>query len=69
MSYQEMENYQENPRILEKYGRNIIKKVKNGKIDPVIGRLETRLAKEIVSGNNIPGEKYLVEYAEDYQIT
>jgi len=40
MSYQEMENYQEDPQILDKYGRNIIKEVKNGKIDPVIGREE-----------------------------
>ncbi len=40
MSYQEMENYQDDPQILDKYGRNIIKEVKNGKIDPVIGREE-----------------------------
>lgn len=34
----EMENYQSDPKILEKFGRNIIDEVKAGKIDPVIGR-------------------------------
>lgn len=34
--YPNMEN--ENENVLEKYGRNIIDDVKNGKIDPVIGR-------------------------------
>lgn len=36
----EMENYQDDPKLLEKFGRNIINEVKNGKIDPVIGREE-----------------------------
>ncbi|MGD9909916.1 MAG: ATP-dependent Clp protease ATP-binding subunit [Candidatus Izemoplasmatales bacterium] len=36
----EMENYQSDPKILEKFGRNIIDEVKAGKIDPVIGREE-----------------------------
>jgi len=40
MSYQEMENYQDDPQVLDKFGRNIIKEVKSGKIDPVIGREE-----------------------------
>ena len=33
-------NEEENVNVLEKYGRNIIEDVKNGKIDPVIGRDE-----------------------------
>lgn len=33
-------NEEENENVLEKYGRNIIKDVKKGKIDPVIGRDE-----------------------------
>ncbi len=36
----EMQNYQEDPNVLEKFGRNIIEEVKSGKIDPVIGREE-----------------------------
>jgi len=36
----EMENYQNDPNILDKFGRNIIDEVKAGKIDPVIGREE-----------------------------
>ena len=36
--YQNMQEEQEN--VLQKYGRNIIEDVKNGKIDPVIGRDE-----------------------------
>mgnify|MGYP001238748087 FL=1 len=40
MEMQGMENYQEDPNILEKFGRNIIAEVQNGKIDPVIGREE-----------------------------
>lgn len=35
-----MENYQDDPNILDKFGRNIITEVQNGKIDPVIGREE-----------------------------
>jgi ATP-dependent Clp protease ATP-binding subunit ClpB len=38
MDMQGMENYQDDPQILEKYGRNILTEVQNGKIDPVIGR-------------------------------
>jgi len=40
MNGPEMDNYQNDPDILEKFGRNIIKEVKSGKIDPVIGREE-----------------------------
>jgi ATP-dependent Clp protease ATP-binding subunit ClpB len=36
----EMQNYNDDPNVLEKFGRNIIDEVKNGKIDPVIGREE-----------------------------
>lgn len=35
-----MEQYENDPDILEKFGRNIIKEVQSGKIDPVIGREE-----------------------------
>ena len=40
MNYQEPQNLENDPEILEKYGRNIINEVKSGKIDPVIGREE-----------------------------
>ncbi|MBN2503917.1 MAG: AAA family ATPase, partial [Bacilli bacterium] len=40
MNYPEMENYDKDPQILDKFGRNIINEVKSGKIDPVIGREE-----------------------------
>lgn len=40
MMNQENEMNQNDPNILEKYGRDIIKEVRNGKIDPVIGREE-----------------------------
>ncbi len=35
-----MENYSQDEKILEKFGRDIVEDVKNGKIDPVIGRDE-----------------------------
>lgn len=34
----DMQNYNDDPKVLEKFGRNIIEQVKAGKIDPVIGR-------------------------------
>lgn len=40
MSYQEMPNYENDPDVLEKFGRNVIKDVQSGKVDPVIGREE-----------------------------
>ncbi|MDD3123052.1 MAG: AAA family ATPase [Candidatus Izemoplasmatales bacterium] len=40
MNNQEMDNYQNDPNVLDKFGRNLITEVKNGKIDPVIGREE-----------------------------
>lgn len=40
MSYQEMPNYENDPDVLEKFGRNVIKEVQSGKVDPVIGREE-----------------------------
>lgn len=36
----QMENYEKDPNVLEKFGRNIVELVKQGKIDPVIGREE-----------------------------
>ena len=35
MEMQGIENYQEDPNILEKFGRNIIAEVQNGKIEQV----------------------------------
>ncbi|HKL61006.1 MAG TPA: AAA family ATPase [Acholeplasma sp.] len=34
----QMENYDKDPDVLEKFGRNIVEEVKKGKIEPVIGR-------------------------------
>ncbi|MDY0210769.1 MAG: AAA family ATPase [Acholeplasma sp.] len=34
----QMENYEKDPNLLDKFGRNIVDAVKKGKIDPVIGR-------------------------------
>ena len=34
----EMENYSQDKDILKKFGRDIVEEVKNGKVDPVIGR-------------------------------
>jgi ATP-dependent Clp protease ATP-binding subunit ClpB len=36
----QMEDYNKDPNVLEKFGRNIVEEVKKGKIDPVIGRDE-----------------------------
>ncbi|HBD74413.1 MAG TPA: ATP-dependent chaperone ClpB, partial [Acholeplasmataceae bacterium] len=33
-----MENYDKDPKLLEKFGRNLVDEVKKGSIDPVIGR-------------------------------
>ena len=38
MNFQQMDDYNNDPKILEKFGRNIVEEVKKGKIDPVIGR-------------------------------
>lgn len=35
-----MDDYSKDPKILDKFGRNIVEAVKQGKIDPVIGREE-----------------------------
>ena len=35
-----MENYDQDPKLLEKFGRNLVEEVKKGSIDPVIGRDE-----------------------------
>ena len=38
MNFTQMDDYSKDPKILEKFGRNIVEAVKQGKIDPVIGR-------------------------------
>lgn len=38
MNFMQMDDYNKDPNILEKFGRNIVEAVKTGKIDPVIGR-------------------------------
>lgn len=40
MNFTQMDDYSKDPKILEKFGRNIVESVKEGKIDPVIGREE-----------------------------
>ena len=38
MNFTQMEDYSKDPNVLDKFGRNIVEAVKQGKIDPVIGR-------------------------------
>jgi ATP-dependent Clp protease ATP-binding subunit ClpB len=38
MNFTQMDDYSKDPKVLEKFGRNIVEDVKQGKIDPVIGR-------------------------------
>jgi len=38
MNFTQMDDYSKDPNILDKFGRNIVEAVKQGKIDPVIGR-------------------------------
>lgn len=38
MNFTQMEDYNKDPNILEKFGRNIVEAVKAGKVEPVIGR-------------------------------
>ncbi len=38
MNMTQMDDYQNDPKILEKFGRDIVEEVKKGKVDPVIGR-------------------------------
>ncbi|MBN2300728.1 MAG: AAA family ATPase [Acholeplasmataceae bacterium] len=40
MNMTQMEDYGKDPNVLDKFGRNIVEAVKQGKIDPVIGREE-----------------------------
>src|SRR5690606_34011613 len=40
MNFNMMEDYEKDPDLLNKFGRNIVEAVKQGKIDPVIGREE-----------------------------
>ena len=38
MNFTQMDDYSKDPNVLDKFGRNIVEAVKQGKIDPVIGR-------------------------------
>jgi len=38
MNFTQMDDYNNDPKVLDKFGRNIVEEVKKGKIDPVIGR-------------------------------
>ncbi len=38
MNFTQMDDYSKDPKVLDKFGRNIVDAVKQGKIDPVIGR-------------------------------
>jgi ATP-dependent Clp protease ATP-binding subunit ClpB len=38
MNFTQMDDYNKDPNLLDKFGRNIVEAVKQGKIDPVIGR-------------------------------
>ena len=38
MNFTQMEDYNNDPNVLDKFGRNIVDEVRKGKIDPVIGR-------------------------------
>ncbi|TVP85928.1 MAG: AAA family ATPase [Acholeplasmataceae bacterium] len=38
MNFTQMEDYSKDPDVLDKFGRNIVEAVRQGKIDPVIGR-------------------------------
>lgn len=40
MNFQQMEDYSKDPKILEKFGRNVTAEVKKIDADPVIGRDE-----------------------------
>ena len=40
MNFTQMEDYNNDPKVLDKFGRNIVEAVKKGRIDPVIGREE-----------------------------
>src|SRR5690554_4623520 len=40
MQFNPMDDYSKDPDILKKFGRNIVELVKEGKVDPVIGREE-----------------------------
>ena len=40
MTQDGMEDYSQDPDVLDKFGRNVCDAVRNGKLDPVIGRDE-----------------------------
>lgn len=49
-NFQELPNYSNDPKILDKFGRNLIAEVKSGRMDPIIGRDEDiRKVEEILS--------------------
>ncbi len=49
-NFQELPNYTNDPKILDKFGRNLIAEAKSGKMDPIIGRDEDiRKVEEILS--------------------
>lgn len=49
-NFAEIPNYSNDPKILEKFGRNLVAEAKAGKIDPIIGRDEDiRKVEEILS--------------------
>lgn len=49
-NFTELPNYTNDPKILDKFGRNLIAEVKSGKMDPIIGRDEDiRKVEEILS--------------------
>lgn len=49
-NFQELPNYSNDPKILDKFGRNLIAEAKSGRMDPIIGRDEDiRKVEEILS--------------------
>src|SRR5436190_23048432 len=49
-NFTEIPNYTNDPKILDKFGRNLVAQAKEGKIDPIIGRDEDiRKVEEILS--------------------
>ncbi|MCL8209956.1 ATP-dependent Clp protease ATP-binding subunit [Spiroplasma attinicola] len=50
LNFQELPNYSNDPKILDKFGRNLIAEAKSGRMDPIIGRDEDiRKVEEILS--------------------
>lgn len=52
-NFTEIPNYSNDPKVLEKFGRNLVAEAKTGKMDPIIGRDEDiRNVEEILSRKN-----------------